>query len=152
MPPQLAAHAAAGSASANPTTAAMNRMDRMSLISHSRAVSARIGASPQDTVLQYGDGMGLPFLAEPVRHGQDIVAAADEGLTHGDGHAALQPDQVRRVARFETSHEEAWPLDGLLDLHAEVERVGEDLGVKHRLPVTAHVGEPQHRPPVARHA
>ena len=69
----------------------------------------------------------------------------DERLAHGRGHAALDPHLVRDVARIDGPGHEARPLDRLLDLHAVVERVGERLGVEHRLPVAAHVGVAQHR-------
>src|SRR5713101_6951231 len=151
MPPQLAAPAAAGRARANPRTIAINRTARMLLISHSRAVSARVCAAPQGAILQYGDGVGVALLREPVGYGQDVVAAAPQLFAHGNWDAALEPQQVRRVARVEASQEEARPLDRLVDLHAVVERVGEDLGVEQRLPVAPNVGEPQHGPLPACH-
>src|SRR6266545_7195323 len=126
-------------------------MTRMALISHSRAVSARIGTAAEHAVLQDGDAMGLPHLREPVRHGLDVVPTPSQSVARRERDAAFEAHEVSRIGWPDAPVHEARALDGFLYLHAVVERIAQDLRVEHGLPVAAHAGQAQHRPTVASH-
>src|SRR6266849_10404970 len=112
MPPQSLACAVPARPIASAPARKARQNLRMLLISHSGAVSARIGPAPQRAVRER-HGMGMAGLGEPVGDGQNVVPAADEGLADLGGDPALQPDSIWRVAGRDFPVHEARPLDGL---------------------------------------
>src|SRR5262245_41477738 len=139
MLPQFAAHAAGGPATISPRSIPIRHPALISLISHSRAVAARVSTTTKHAVLDNGHTLRVAHLRKPIGHARDIVPSSCQRLPHGGRYSPLEPHKICGIGRADAPVHEARTLDGYLDLHPVVERIGQDLRVEHGLTVAAHV-------------